>query len=173
MLRGRRPTVRAICWRGRHIRTIVLARSLRDTQALPGMPRARGDGCQEARRRAHEESTARGEQQKEKKSSRAPISSGTHFLSGFVERCQKIQNKNTTHSLTLVCVCGGGTAAQTALRRCLRLLRRVACCSLRWRKPRLVAHQGLMLCRDVRRMRPGGEGACVTTLLEMPFGAQR
>ena len=34
-------------------------------------------------------------------------------------------------------------------------------------------HQGLMLWRDVRRMRPGGEGACVTTLLEMPFGAQR
>ena len=32
---------------------------------------------------------------------------------------------------------------------------------------------GLMLCRDVRRMRAGGEGACVTTLLEMPFGAQR
>ena len=30
-----------------------------------------------------------------------------------------------------------------------------------------------MLWRDVRRMRPGGEGACVTTLLEMPFGAQR
>ena len=30
-----------------------------------------------------------------------------------------------------------------------------------------------MLYRDVRRMRPGGEGACVTTLLEMPFGAQR
>jgi len=29
------------------------------------------------------------------------------------------------------------------------------------------------LWRDVRRMRPGGEGACVTTLLEMPFGAQR
>ena len=25
----------------------------------------------------------------------------------------------------------------------------------------------------VRRLRPGGEGACVTTLLEMPFGAQR
>ena len=42
-----------------------------------------------------------------------------------------------------------------------------------WRKTRLVAHQGLMLWRDVRRMRPGGEGACVTTLLEMPFGAQR
>ena len=38
---------------------------------------------------------------------------------------------------------------------------------------RLVAHQGLMLWRDVRRMRPGGEGACVTMLLEMPFGAQR
>ena len=68
---------------------------------------------------------------------------------------------------------GCGTAAQTVLRRCLRLLRRVACCSLRWRKTRLVAHQGLMLWRDVRRMRPGGEGACVTTLLEMPFGAQR
>ena len=30
-----------------------------------------------------------------------------------------------------------------------------------------------MLWRDVRRMRPGWEGACVTTLLEMPFGAQR
>ena len=42
---------------------------------------------------------------------------------------------------------GCGTAAQTVLRRCLRLLRRV--------------------------VRPGGEGACVTTLLEMPFGAQR
>ena len=68
---------------------------------------------------------------------------------------------------------GCGTVAQTALRRCLRLLRRVACCSLRLRKTRLVAHQELMLWRDVRRMRPGGEGACVTTLLEMPFGAQR
>ena len=68
---------------------------------------------------------------------------------------------------------GCGTAAQTVLRRCLRLLRRVACCSLRWRRTRLVTRQGLMLCRDVRRMRPGGEGACVTTLLEMPFGAQR
>ena len=68
---------------------------------------------------------------------------------------------------------GCGTAAQTVLRRCLRLLRRVACCSLRLRKTRLVAHQELMLWRDVRRMRPGGEGACVTTLLEMPFGAQR
>ena len=52
-------------------------------------------------------------------------------------------------------------------------LRRAACCSRRWRKTRLVAHQELMLWRDVRRMRPGGEGACVTTLLEMPFGAQR
>ena len=68
---------------------------------------------------------------------------------------------------------GCGTAAQTVLRRCLRLLRRVACCSLRWRKTRLATRQGLMLWRDVRRMRPGGEGACVTTLLEMPFGAQR
>ena len=68
---------------------------------------------------------------------------------------------------------GCGTAAQTVLRRCLRLLRRVACCSLRWRRTRLVTRQGLMLCRDVRRMRLGGEGACVTTLLEMPFGAQR
>ena len=37
----------------------------------------------------------------------------------------------------------------------------------------LATRQGLMLWRDVRRMRPGGEGACVTTLLEMPFGAQR
>ena len=68
---------------------------------------------------------------------------------------------------------GCGAAAQTVLRRCLRLLRRVACCSLRWRRTRLVTRQGLMLCRDVRRMRAGGEGACVTTLLEMPFGAQR
>ena len=68
---------------------------------------------------------------------------------------------------------GCGTAAQTVLRRCLRLLRRVVCCSLRWRKTRLAAHQEIMLWRDVRRMRPGGEGACVTTLLEMPFGAQR
>ena len=68
---------------------------------------------------------------------------------------------------------GCGTAAQTVLRRCLRLLRWAACCSLRWRRTRLVTHQGLMLWRDVRRMRPGGERACVTTLLEMPFGAQR
>ena len=51
-----------------------------------------------------------------------------------------------------------------------RLPNVVAFCSLRWRKTRLVAHQELMLWRDVRRMRPGGEGACVTTLLEMPFG---
>ena len=71
------------------------------------------------------------------------------------------------------CVDGCGTAAQPALRRCLRLLRRAVCCSRRWRKTRLVAHQGLMHWRDVRRMRPGGQGACVTTLLEMPFGAQR
>jgi len=49
----------------------------------------------------------------------------------------------------------------------------VACCSLRWQKTRLVTRQGLMLWRDVRRMRAGWEGACVTTLLEMPFGAQR
>ena len=68
---------------------------------------------------------------------------------------------------------GCGTAARLVLRRCLRLLRRAACCSRRWRKTRLVAHQELMLYRDVRRLRPGGEGACVTTLLEMPFGAQR
>ena len=68
---------------------------------------------------------------------------------------------------------GCGTAARLVLWRCLRLLRRAACCSRRWRKTRLVAHQELMLWRDVRRMRPGGEGACVTTLLEMPFGAQR
>ena len=68
---------------------------------------------------------------------------------------------------------GCGTAAQTVLRRCLRLPRWVACCSLRWQRTRLVTHQGLMLCRDVRRMRAGGEGACVTTLLEVPFGAQR
>ena len=54
-------------------------------------------------------------------------------------------------------------------------LRGAACCSLHaaWRKTRLATRQGLMLWRDVRRMRPGGEGACVTTLLEMPFGAQR
>ena len=45
-------------------------------------------------------------------------------------------------------------------------LRRAACCSRRWRKTRLATRQGLMLWRDVRRMRPGGEGACVTTLLE-------
>jgi len=38
---------------------------------------------------------------------------------------------------------------------CVRLLRRAACCSRRWRKTRLVAHQELMLWRDVRRMRPG------------------
>ena len=68
---------------------------------------------------------------------------------------------------------GCGSAAQTVLRRCLRLLRRVACCSLQWRRTRLVTRQGLMLCRDVRRMRAGGEGACVTRLLEMPYGAQR
>ena len=29
------------------------------------------------------------------------------------------------------------------------------------------------LARRERRMRPGGEGACVTTLLEMPFGGPR
>ena len=39
---------------------------------------------------------------------------------------------------------GCGTAAQTALRRCLRLLRRVACCSLRWRK--LVSSHTKGLC---------------------------
>ena len=31
----------------------------------------------------------------------------------------------------------------------------------------------LCVCECVCRMRPGGEGACVTTLLEMPSGAQR
>ena len=65
---------------------------------------------------------------------------------------------------------GCGTAAQTVLRRCLRLVRGVVSCSLRWQRTRLVTRQGLLLCRDVRRMRPGGEGACVTTLLEMPLG---
>ena len=56
---------------------------------------------------------------------------------------------------------GCGTAAQPVPWRCLRLF----------------AAGGLLLAAiemtDVRRMRPGGEGACVTTLLEMPFGAQR
>ena len=33
--------------------------------------------------------------------------------------------------------------------------------------------KGLCSGEIVRRMRPGGEGACVTTLLEMRFGAQR
>merc|ERR550514_2444367 len=47
---------------------------------------------------------------------------------------------------------GCGTAAQTALRRCLRLLRRVACCSLRLRRTRLAAHQELMLWRDMRHV---------------------
>ena len=68
---------------------------------------------------------------------------------------------------------GCGTAAQTVLRRCLRLFAAGGLLLAAWRKTRLATRQGLMLWRDVRRMRPGGEGACVTTLLEMPFGAQR
>ena len=68
---------------------------------------------------------------------------------------------------------GCGTVAQTALRRCLRLFAAGGLLLAAWRKTRLATRQGLMLWRDVRRMRPGWEGACVTTLLEMPFGAQR
>ena len=71
------------------------------------------------------------------------------------------------------CVDGCGTAAQPVPRRGLRLFAAGGLLLAAWRKTRLAAHQGRMLWRDVRRMRPGGEGACVTTLLEMPFGAQR
>ena len=68
---------------------------------------------------------------------------------------------------------GCGTAAQSVPWRCLRLFAAGGLLLAAWRKTRLATRQGLMLWRDVRRMRPGGEGACVTTLLEMPFGAQR
>ena len=71
------------------------------------------------------------------------------------------------------CVDGCGTAAQPVPRRGLRLFAAGGLLLAAWRKTRLATRQGLMLWRDVRRMRPGGEGACVTTLLEMPFGAQR
>ena len=73
-----------------------------------------------------------------------------------------------THSLTLPCVCvcarggsfvdGCGIAAQSVPWQCLRLfaaggllLAAMAKNSSRW-----AAHQGLMLWRDVRRMRQGG-----------------
>ena len=82
--------------------------------------------------------------------------------------------------LLRVCVGGGGSfvdgcgsAAQPVPWRCLRLFAAGGLLLAAWRKTRLATRQGLMLWRDVRRMRPGGEGACVTTLLEMPFGAQR
>ena len=68
---------------------------------------------------------------------------------------------------------GCGSAAQSVPWRCLRLFAAGGLLLAAWRKTRLATRQGLMLWRDVRRMRPGGEGACVTTLLEMPFGAQR
>ena len=68
---------------------------------------------------------------------------------------------------------GCGIAAQSVPWRCLRLFAAGGLLLAAWRKTRLATHQGLMLWRDVRRMRPGGEGACVTTLLEMRFGAQR
>ena len=68
---------------------------------------------------------------------------------------------------------GCGMAAQPVPGRCLRLLAAGGLLLAAWRKTRLATRQGLMLWRDVRRMRPGWEGACVTTLLEMPFGAQR
>ena len=68
---------------------------------------------------------------------------------------------------------GCGIAAQSVPWRCLRLFAAGGLLLAAWRKTRLATRQGLMLWRDVRRMRPGGEGACVTTLLEMPFGAQR
>ena len=68
---------------------------------------------------------------------------------------------------------GCGIAAQSVPWRCLRLFAAGGLLLAAWRKTRLATHQGRMLWRDVRRMRPGGEGACVTTLLEMPFGAQR
>ena len=71
---------------------------------------------------------------------------------------------------------GCGSAAQPVPWRCLRrfvavglLLAAMAKNSSR-RTPRAYA---LARCEHVRRMRPGGEGACVTTLLEMLFGAQR
>ena len=79
-----------------------------------------------------------------------------------------------THSLTLcVCVCvrDRGAASAAAMPPAVCGGRRLLLAA--WRKTRLATRQGLMLWRDVRRMRPGGEGACVTTLLEMPFGAQR
>ena len=65
---------------------------------------------------------------------------------------------------------GCGIAAQSVPWRCLRLFAAGGLLLAAWRKTRLATHQGRMLWRDVRRMRPGGEGACVTTLLEMPFG---
>ena len=68
---------------------------------------------------------------------------------------------------------GCGSAAQPVPRRGLRLFAAGGLLLAAWRKTRLATRQGLMLWRDVRRMRPGWEGACVTTLLEMPFGAQR
>ena len=68
---------------------------------------------------------------------------------------------------------GCGIAAQSVPWRCLRLFAAGGLLLAAWRKTRLATRQGLMLWRDVRRMRPGGEGACVTTLLEMRFGAQR
>ena len=68
---------------------------------------------------------------------------------------------------------GCGSAAQSVPWRCLRLFAAGGLLLAAWRKTRLAAHQGLMLWRDVRRMRPGGEGACVTTLLEMPCGGAR
>ena len=65
---------------------------------------------------------------------------------------------------------GCGSAAQPVPWRCLRLFVAGGLLLAAWRKTRLATRQGLMLWRDVRRMRPGGEGACVTTLLEMPSG---
>ena len=57
---------------------------------------------------------------------------------------------------------GCGIAAQSVPWRCLRLFAAGGLLRAEMAKNRLVAHQELMLWRDVRCMRPGGEGACVT-----------
>ena len=53
---------------------------------------------------------------------------------------------------------GCGSAAQSVPWRCLRLFAAGGLLLAAWRKTRLATRQGLMLWRDVRRMRPGGEG---------------
>ena len=56
---------------------------------------------------------------------------------------------------------GCGIAAQSVPWRCLRLFAAGGLLLAAMAKNSSpAAHQGLMLWRDVRRMRPGGEGAC-------------